>query len=527
MNIKLHTLCLSLAFLSTGLHAAERTILMVDDHDVLYRSGTRRFLNLPQRHAKNPLITEDKPWELTIGWTSVHRDAKTGKYQLWYQAYAGKRAQLKTHECVVCYAESADGITFTKPNLGLFDFNGDKNTNIVLICSGVLGDRYCNSVIVDTQEKDAAKRYKMAFNDWSKEDSGAYWAGLHVAFSPDGIHWIKEPGAPFYRTHYGGKKVQPPFVDENPYRETKLTSGRMRQQGLLPMTLSDAADVIYDPKHQAFVIYGKMWIGGPDGGMAWKHGMGRSESKDFLHWTTPQLVCAPDDADGALEFHTSPVFIHRERYFSVNQILNRADHGMMDIELMVSRDGFEWERPFRAPFFIPRSPGQQFDSGTIVSNANMIVHDDEMRFYYGAYSSGAIGGGTDITGDQQKSGVGLVTLPLDRFASIRSEPEAPTAKVKQPPNIGQVTLKALDLTGVKAITLNADASKGSVRLEILNEDGYRLRGFTKDDAVQLTTDDIAHAAAWKDKNLSELPPGKYLLRVQLEKADLFALTLQP
>jgi hypothetical protein len=81
----------------------------------------------------------------------------------------GKRAQLKTHECVVCYAESDDGITFTKPNLGLFDFNGEKNTNIVLIGSGVYGDRYCNSVIVDEREKDASKRYKMAFNDWSKD----------------------------------------------------------------------------------------------------------------------------------------------------------------------------------------------------------------------------------------------------------------------------------------------------------------------------------------------------------------------
>lgn len=80
----------------------------MDDHDILYRSGTKRVLHPPTKHPQNPLITEDKPWELAIGWTSVHRDAKTGKYQLWYQAYAGKRAQLKTHECTVAYAESDD-----------------------------------------------------------------------------------------------------------------------------------------------------------------------------------------------------------------------------------------------------------------------------------------------------------------------------------------------------------------------------------------------------------------------------------
>lgn len=53
------------------------------------------------------------------------------------------------------------------------------------------------------------------------------------------------------------------------------------------MTMSDAADVIFDPRRERFVIYGKMWIGGPDGGLGWKHGMGRCESQDFLNWSKP------------------------------------------------------------------------------------------------------------------------------------------------------------------------------------------------------------------------------------------------
>ena len=517
---------LLLAWWCIPLFAAERTILFVDDHDVLYRSGTRRVLNQPVRHPQNPLITEDKPWELAIGWTSVHRDSKTGRYQLWYQAYAGKRAQLKTHECTVCYAESDDGVTFTKPSLGLFDFNDQKSTNIVLIGSGVLGDRYCNSVIVDPRDPDPARRYKMTFSDWSMDEQNQYWVGMHVAFSPDGIHWTKHPGPPVHRSFYGLKKVQPPFVGENPYRETKLPDGRIRRAAMLPLTHSDAADVIYDLKRKTFVIYGKMWIDGPDGGTAWKHGMGRSESKDFIHWSKPQLVCAPDDADGALEFHTSPVFIHRERYFSLNQILNRAAKGMMDVELMVSRDGIEWERPFRSPFFIPRSPGEQFDSGTVLSNANMILHGNEMRFYYGAYSSGAIGGGSDITGDQQKSGVGLVTLPLDRFAGIRSEPELPTAKTQAPPDIGQITLKPLDLKGRKEIYINANAAGGTVWCELLDENAFRIPGFDKANCVPLKKDALRHRVAWKDKKLTDLPAGPVHLRVHLQKAEVFAVTLR-
>ena len=169
----------------------------------------------------------------------------------------------------------------------------------------------------------------------------------------------------------------------------------------------------------------------------------------------------------------------------------------------------------------------QFDSGTIVSNANMIVHGKEMRFYYGAYSSGAIGGGTDITGDQQKSGVGLVTLPLDRFAGIRSEPEAPTVKIKSPPDIGQITLKPLDFKGRAEIYLNANAADGgAVWCELLDEDGFRVPGFDKENAVPLKKDSVRHRMAWKEKKLAELPQGRYHIRLHLQKASVFAITLR-
>src|SRR5690349_5477534 len=97
--------------------AAGRTLMFVDDHDVLYRSGTTRVMQPAQRHSEQAVISQTKPWEVAIAWTSVYRDPQSGKYQLWYQAYAGKRAGDKKLECVVCYAESDDGIHFTKPDL--------------------------------------------------------------------------------------------------------------------------------------------------------------------------------------------------------------------------------------------------------------------------------------------------------------------------------------------------------------------------------------------------------------------------
>ncbi len=49
-------LAITLLMTSFGI-AAERTFLMVDDHEILYRSRTRRVLEIPVCHAKNPLIT--------------------------------------------------------------------------------------------------------------------------------------------------------------------------------------------------------------------------------------------------------------------------------------------------------------------------------------------------------------------------------------------------------------------------------------------------------------------------------------
>jgi len=101
---------------------------------------------------------------------------------------------------------------------------------------------------------------------------------------------------------------------------------------------------------------------------------------------------------------------------------------------------------------------------------------------------------------------------------------AGTAGVRPIDKIGQITLKPIDLAGCKGITLNADASGGAVRVELLDEHGRRLHGFTRDDAESITTDGLRHAAKWKGKAMSDLPPGHYTPRLHLENAEVFAMS---
>src|SRR5439155_2921746 len=144
---------------------------------------------------------------------------------------------------------------------------------------------------------------------------------------------------------------------------------------------------------------------------------------------------------------------------------------------MTSRDGLKWERNFRdKPWFLPRNPqAGAFDAGSVFTNSTPVMLDDEMRFYYGGYAGGATG--SDDPG--RASGIGLATLPRDRFAGIKplERSEQPTLK-KPLERIGQVTLKPIELHASDTITLNADASAGEVRVELLDETGRRVRGLT-------------------------------------------------
>lgn len=520
-----------------------RTILFVDDEDVLFRAGVTRKIVPMKKFAGNPVIAPTKPWEAgSIAWTSVHRDPKTGRFQLWYQAYNQRKGD-RTLENTVAYAESADGIAWTKPNLGLFPFYEEKETNIVLVGNGGYGSRYCCSVLCDEREPDPAKRYKMVYYDWSVGAEEERGSGTHVAFSPDGIRWTKH-GRMVLKSSYGAKGIQAPMQGERIMSEEKAANGTVRKKWAVPLSLSDAADVLYDPRHEAYVIYGKMWIPGPDGGLSWKHAMGRSQSKDFITWSKPELVLTPNDRDPPmLEFHTSPAFFYNGQYLSLNQVLDRRA-GTIDLELISSRDGFRWDRSFASVPIIARGTGAVFDAGSLFSNSNPIVVGDEIRFYYGAYRGTAVGG---VGFDRQKigsqdyfSGIGYASTPRDRFVAVFPDPASnvrnPAPVPKAGPDgklgpvaantIGQVTLKPLDLSEAKGIYVNADAANGNIRVELLDEDGYRLRGFTKDDAVPLTGDALAHEARWKEKAVRDLPPGRYLVRLHLDRVDLFAVTLR-
>ena len=87
----------------------------------------------PQK--KNIALLCDDEWEGECNGYGTVVKAPRG-YLMYYRAAvhkydadgSGTRAK---HTCVICVAESHDGIHFTKPDLGLYEYNGSKHNNIV------------------------------------------------------------------------------------------------------------------------------------------------------------------------------------------------------------------------------------------------------------------------------------------------------------------------------------------------------------------------------------------------------------
>jgi predicted GH43/DUF377 family glycosyl hydrolase len=112
----------------------------------------------------------------------VIKDA--GVYKIWYTS-SGKTAAIPENHCSISYAESPDGISWSK-NAG----------NPVLDASPASWDAYAVetvTVLLDADEPDAARRYKMWYAGRTSEEAGNPAYDIGYAWSADGKAWTKHP----------------------------------------------------------------------------------------------------------------------------------------------------------------------------------------------------------------------------------------------------------------------------------------------------------------------------------------------
>jgi len=488
-------------------------MMFIDNHDVLYMAGLKRELKSLER--RGAVVKPEFEYEGLLAYNAVH--LVDGEYRMWYQSYA------TSVDVTICYAVSSDGINWTKPKVGL---NG---TNVLVKNDGGL---YLGDVLYDSTEKNASRVFKMIVFDQRVVSGTTYRVpGMYVLFSPDGIHWEKLD-APVLVAAYGGSPVTlPPFEDQD---QDDYHSGPINNQWLTPLSMSDVMNIFYDSVLEEYVCYHKTWIDGPTGENFWKRAVARSTSKDFVTWSQDRhLVLYPDEHDDpntsflpgvgtvGVELHGGPVFetSSGDIQLMLLEVLNwtSTPSGDLNCELAVSRDrGKTWSRPFRKSlgydyFFGVNSVGN-FDSGALWMSSTPQRIGNETRFYYGAYSSWGV-----LSPCSNCTGIGVATIIQDRFASITN------TNASYP---GSLTTKPVSFEGICKITANM---VGSLEFEILNEKGYRVRGFDRSSFVTIgsNTDNVAVDIEWVNASIKLLSSSNYSVRVLFNKgqSELYALNL--
>ncbi|MBI5801627.1 MAG: hypothetical protein HZA92_13015 [Verrucomicrobia bacterium] len=161
-----------LATLATlPLHAEERVLFAFDEHNIAWQHNLKLTLVAPDKHSANPVVRcgpKGSPdYGHAILYGTVLHDGR--KFRMWYLGMIQReleRGQAPGWWRPMCYAESTDGIVWTKPELGLVDLGGNKQNNICLLEGEVHSMTRVNdflSVMHDPEERDPARRFKVAY----------------------------------------------------------------------------------------------------------------------------------------------------------------------------------------------------------------------------------------------------------------------------------------------------------------------------------------------------------------------------
>ena len=134
-----------------------------DGHSFFEDPPTGVHLRVQQAKKSEPFLRRERPWEKqSLSSKVVLLDG--GRYRMWYVAVASAVPSVRS----VCYAESENGFDWHRPELGLFEFEGDRANNI--ICSADFFG--FQSVFVDPSAP-AAARYKSIDASFSYYREGA------------------------------------------------------------------------------------------------------------------------------------------------------------------------------------------------------------------------------------------------------------------------------------------------------------------------------------------------------------------
>ena len=465
--------------------------------------GAQRVFHKPV--PREVVITFDQPWEgNTCLAVAVFQVGDV--YRLYYRASntpgsaGGEKRGAHTFDA---YAESRDGRHWTRPALGLVEFQGSKDNNLIPKPAAPAGwalDALCPfrdenpEAAADALSKAVAPLYGPGntADDWlSREKS------LAVLASPDGIRWTLMQDQGVFAKEGFFDSVNLAFWDPN----TRAYRAYFR-----------------DARRPAFV-----------------RDIKTGTSPDFRRWTPGQWLSytstpsAQFYTNGIRPYHRAPhlylgfpgMYDDRQWSPAMAQLPDaekrrknveewKRPGPLSEVQLMWSRDGSTFE--LSPSTFMPPGP----------ERPGSWTYSDNVAWHLVETASDLEGAAPELTLYAQEfyylGDVRLrrYTLRLDGFASIH----APTAG-------GELITPPLIFKGARLSLNFASSVFGSLRVEVQDADGKPLPGFTLDDSIELYGDTVARNAIWKnDADLGTLAGKPVRLRFVMRDADLYSIKFE-
>ena len=442
-------------------------LLFADDSGIAASTGVVRAVHIAQRRDA-PVIEPERPWEgaRVYVYGSVYADATGTPLRLWYMAAPD----------YVLYATSQDGVNWLKPSLGLLPYKDSAENNIVHRI-------HSPSVLLDTREPDPAKRYKML---------GAKSGTYHAAYSADGLHWTR------YATNPVLKYSDTITLSQHP------VTGEYLAYHKCPAKIRDFGRRV-------------VWL---------------SRSRDFQQWSEPELVFAPDEQDDAwasgpqqrTEVYNMSVYPHAAGFIGLPTMFRvtaarrpkseltpnqSPDDGPIDVQLATSVDGRAWQRTQPRVNVIPRGAPGSYDGGAILGVTSTCVHVGDKTWVYYTGLTTTHGG----------------PMPPKRLSIGRAEWRRHGFVSLDAAGRGRVETKPLRLASPSLI-VNADASRGNLRVALLETDGRAIPGFALEECEPLSTDATRWTARWKSE--AKAPTDRPVqIVLEMTNCRLFSLATEP
>ena len=442
-----------------------RRELFVDGYLVEELENARLKLHPPERRE----VVFQVRLPLENACTGCYNLCRDGERILMYyrgfyplgEAYADHQESQTTGLAI-----SDDGIHFERPNLGLVEFEGAKENNIVF--RGYASHNFCVF-----RDDNPAVRSEQRF----KAVGGGGRDNLHGFCSPDGIHW------------------QP--IQEGPLAVTGAF---------------DSVNVpLWDPHAGCYRLFSRYFDDSPGQRV---RAIQSCSSEDFIHWTEPQPHVYADGVPlehfytnatvpcpGAEQILLSfPMRFLPEREKDTGG-MEYPGKGLSDGVFITSRDGVHWDRTFMEAWL---RPGRDPRNWTHRSNTPAVGIVETAADEWSLYAAECYG--------WDDNRLRRLSMRPHGFASVHAGWPG-----------GRLRTRPLVFAGDRLRLNYATSAAGSIGVEVQDEAGEVIDGFALADAEPLFGDELDAAVTWRGGDLAKLAGKPVRFCFALEDADLFAL----